>query len=87
MKFFWKLKMEIIALILIVLGVIAFFIYGKVREVQSIDFIESQTVMTQDSLAVSREITTVLKEIRDELSLSNCLNRAGSNEAQKDLCE
>ncbi len=83
---FRKLKFELTLLVLVILAIAGFFIYGKIREVQSIDFIEASTEANIESTANSKEILKVLEGIEGELRMGNCLTKAQGDEEKMAEC-
>lgn len=81
-----KLKFELSLLVLVILGIAGFFIYGKVREVQSIDFIEASTEASIKMSISNQEMVEVLKGIKEELRMSNCLTKAQGDELKIAEC-
>lgn len=69
---FRKLKIEITVFLLVIVGIIGFFVYGRVREVQSINLVEAQL--------------EVLKGIEHQLEISNCIKKANGDEYIITLC-
>lgn len=85
MNIFRKLKYEVMILVLIVLGIICFFVYGKVLEVYSFTDVKNASKATVETSTEIGEIKTTLDSIEKQLSVQNCILVADSREA-KEAC-
>jgi len=85
MKFLRKIKYEIIFVILVILAIIGFFIYGKVLEVYSFTDVKSASKATVETSSEIGEIKTTLDNIEKQLSIQNCIMVAEDQEA-KNAC-
>lgn len=85
MNIFRKIKYEIIFLVLVVLAIISFFIYGKVLEVYSFTDVKSASEATVETSTEIGQIKTTLDNIEKQLSIQNCISVAEEQEA-KEAC-
>ncbi len=75
MNIFKKIKYEITLFFLVILAIIAFFIYGRVLEVQQLQ------VQTE----VNNKVIESLEGIEKELAKGNCIALASSDE-EREAC-
>lgn len=80
MNVFKKIKYELMILFLIllilVLGIVGFFIYGKVMEILSFDDVNK-------SSAATVEMNETLKNIEQQLTIQNCIAATDSSAAKQ----
>ncbi len=86
MNIFRKLKYEFMLLALIILGIIGFFVYGKVLEVFSFEDVKTASQATVETSAEVGEIKEILNNIEKQLSIQNCISIADTKEA-KEACQ
>lgn len=85
MNIFRKLKYELMFLVLLVLAIIGFFIYGKVLEVYSFTDVKNASQATVETSSEVGEIKEVLTNIEEQLEIQNCIMVAEDQEA-KEAC-
>ena len=77
--FFKKLKLEITIVLIVILLIVAFFIYAKVVNVMSAADLKAQTISSQ-------EISETLSGINSKLHMNNCLIAANGDQTKIDVC-
>ncbi|MFC1600088.1 hypothetical protein ACFL3T_03615 [Patescibacteria group bacterium] len=77
--FFKKLKLEITVVLILILAIVAFFIYAKVVNVMTAAEIKAQT-------EISEQISESLSGINSKLHMNNCLIAANGDQTKIDGC-
>lgn len=85
MNVFRKIKYEVIFLVLIVLAVIGFFIYGKVLEVYSFTDVKNTSEATVETSNGVADINEMLGKMEKQLMIQNCISVA-DNQESKEAC-
>jgi len=79
MSFLKKIKLEITIVLVVILAIIAFFVYAKVVSVQTASQIKEQT-------QISNQIAEELSGINSKLHMNNCLVAANGIQERIDEC-
>jgi len=78
-----KVTIAIYVLIAVILLLLAFSIYVKVRQVQSVDYIQHQSASTSEMSVLLQDISSELQGLRKE----TCLQRMGTTADSHPNCE
>lgn len=87
MKFLFKLKVEIFLVVVLILGIVGFFIYGKVMEILTIEDQKAAAAAQVETAESLKNLNETLERIQFELTLSNCLAQANGNESEMLGCQ
>lgn len=71
MRFLLKLKIEIYIILFLILAIVVFFIYGKVRDVMMTEFVEQQAAAIQEMVTNGDAVVEELRGIKEELAKLN----------------
>ena len=85
-----KIKFSIYLLILIILALLSFGIYVKVRQVQSVNYIQHQSASTSEMSGLLYQVSESLSAIEGELKglrKETCLERMGTTADTHPNCD